>query len=106
MNSSKNATVNEMVKANKVIKLAQSSSVDIVFPKMKSLNDLYIKVFTDASFRNLPDGGSQGGHVVFLTDGVRSCPVSWHSQKIKRIVKSTIAAETLALADGCETAYG
>ena len=64
-----------------------------------------IRVYTDASFGNLDDGaGSMGGHVVFLKDRFnRSSPMDWKSRKIKRIVRSTLAAEALSLGDGLET---
>ena len=59
----------------------------------------------DASSNNLPDGGSQGGHVIFLTDiHNKCCSLIWNSSKVKRVVNSTIAVETLALNEGCETA--
>ena len=103
--TSKNATVKDILTANKIINQAQNSQTSILFPRFKSLKDMYIQVYTDASNANLPDGSSQGGHIVFLTDGEVSCPIAWHSKKIQRVVRSTLAAETLAAVDGCETAY-
>ncbi|CAC5404048.1 unnamed protein product [Mytilus coruscus] len=60
-------------------------------------------LFNDASFGNLPDGGSQGGYVVFLmgVDG-KVNPITWHSKKLRRVVRSTLASEALALADGVD----
>ena len=103
--TSKKATVQDIITANKVIKEVQMTQTDILFPRFKSLEEISVKVYTDASNANLPDGSSQGGHIVFLTDGQVSCPVAWHSKKISRIVRSTLAAETLAAVEGCETAY-
>jgi len=64
-------------------------------------------LFNDASFANLPDEtSSTGGRVVFLfVEGDKYCPISWSSTKIKRVVRSTLAAETLSLADGCESVF-
>ena len=47
----------------------------------------------------LTQGGSQGGYILFVSDpcGNKSL-VSWQSQKVRRVVKSTLA-ETLALLD-------
>ena len=101
----KTANVKNIVKANKVISQAKSSQTDVLFPKLKSIEEARIVVFTDASLMNLDDGGSQGGHIIFLTDGVDCCPITWQSRKIKRIVRSTLAAETLAFVDGCEAGY-
>ena len=78
----------------------------ICFPKLSNLQDLRIVVYSDASYANLPDGGSQGGHLVFLSDANGfCCPLAWHSTRIRRVVRSTLAAETLALVDGLETAF-
>ena len=101
----KKAKVKNLILANDVINQARNSQTDILFPKLKSMKDAYIVVFTDASFMNLEDGGSQGGHIIFVTDGVNCCPVTWQSRRIKRIVRSTLAAETLSLVEGCETGY-
>ena len=51
----------------------------------------------------LSNGGSQGGYIIFISDlvGNRS-PISWLSWKIKRVGKSTLPAETLALLDVAE----
>ena len=54
----------------------------------------------------MKDGASQGGHIIFLVgkNGNYS-PISWQSKKIRRVIKSTIAAETLALQEGAESCY-
>ena len=64
-------------------------------------------MFTDASLGNINEGtGSTGAHIVWLMDNSgRCCPVTWNAHKIKRVVRSTLAAETLSLQEGLETAY-
>ena len=63
-------------------------------------------MFTDASFNNIEGGQSQGGHIVFLTDGSgNSSPISWSSNRIRRVVRSTLAAESLASVDGADAAF-
>jgi hypothetical protein len=60
--------------------------------------------FTDASFANLCNGtGSCIGYVVFLV-GIddRACPLTWKSGKAKRVVKSTLGAESMSLLEGIE----
>ena len=102
----KNARVKDLLKANKTLKYLNNTHTNIKFPKMSSLKDLKIVMYSDASFMNLSDGGSQGGFVVFLSDNKDTCcPLSWKSTKIKRIVRSTLAAETLAFTEGADTAY-
>ena len=100
----KNATVSDLLGINKLIKLVKEEKTHIKFPKL-NLDHLCLKVYTDASFNNLPNGGSQGGRIVFLCDESNNyCLLSWNSTRIKRVVPLTLAAETLSLVDGCETA--
>ena len=103
--TSKQAKVENILKANKTITHVKNTLSDIKFPKFSCLQNVYLKVYTDASYANLEDKGSMGGHVVFLTDGFNACPIAWQAKKIQRIVRSTTAAETLALVEGCERAY-
>ena len=99
----KSSTVNDILKLNKIIRDVKSYESRIRIPKFKSMS-YNLLVYADASFCNLPDGRSQGGFIILLSDGTNVCPISWRSLKIKRVVRSTIAAETLALADACECA--
>ena len=69
-----------------------------------NLNCIKLVCYTDASHANLPDGGSQGGLYIEVVDGNKKAPLHWQSKRIKRIVKSSMAAETLALVEGIETA--
>ena len=98
------ATVAGIIHDNKIIRKVKSSRSFIQFPKL-DLNTVKLQLFTDASFNNLPNGGSQAGQIIFLTDSKnRTCPLYWNSSKIKRVVRSTIAVETLCLSDGCDVA--
>ena len=97
--------VNDMTKINKLIGKVKSTSTKIVFPKLYNARDVKLAVYADASLGNLPDGGSQGGHVIFLVDSNGKCaPVAWQSLRIRRVVRSTLAAETLAMADALDAA--
>ena len=101
----KNATVADICSLNKVVSRLHSTSLKLHYPVMPSFSNCFLECFTDASFANLHDSSSQGGFIIFLssTEGKR-CPIYWESRKIRRVVKSTLAAETLALIDGAETA--
>ena len=94
------ATIRDLIDANKVIRKAKQDQYYVTFPPL-NLQTREILAYGDASFKNLPRGGSQGGNIIFLTDGSKSCPLQWSSTRIKRVVRSTIAAEALALADTC-----
>ena len=80
----------------------------ILFPTLSTdVNDWKVVVFTDASLCNISDGiGSTGGHIVWLIDcHEKCCPLSLHASKIKRVVRSPIAAETLSLQEGLESSF-
>ena len=90
---------------NKVISKVQKEPSGILYPSLDE-NTLNIQVYADGSFNSLPNNNSQGGHIVFLCDQYNQCvPLSWNSNKIKRVVRSALGAETLAMCDGCETAF-
>ena len=100
-----NATVSTLIKANKWIRHLKNTQGLIKFPCFHKLEDLKITVYSDASYKNLPNGASQGGQLVFLTDGVNCAPILWHSRKVKRVVKNTLGAETLSLCQGAESGF-
>ena len=97
------ATVEDILCLNKVVKKLKSREVNLTFRKLTDLDTLSVHCFSDASFGNLVNGGSQGGYVLFIGDGydVKNV-VSWQSKRIRRVVKSTLAAETMALLEAAE----
>lgn len=97
------ALVQDLIYANKVLAHLKRSDLTMAFSGLSDLKTATIECFSDASFGNLPNGGSQGGYIIFLADqmGKRS-PVTWQSRKIRRVVRSTLAAEMLALLDAAE----
>ena len=91
--------------ANKVLKYVKNNPTLIKF-KCLDLKSLRLLVHCDASFNNLPSGGSQGAFIILLVDSEHSiAPISWSSTKIRRIARSTVTAETLALLNGCDAAF-
>ena len=79
----KAATIADMITINKVISKVQQQHYYLHFSRL-DLSSLHIRVFTDASFHNLPEGGSQEGHIVFLADAHNACcPISWASNRAK-----------------------
>ena len=68
------------------------------FEKPADVAHWSIRVYSDASLNKLPCGGTQSGHLVLLeTPGSRPCLLNWQSQKLRRILRSTICGETIAL---------
>jgi hypothetical protein len=85
---------------NNVIKKAKNEKSSIGIYDVGNLKKIKIVGFCDASFGNLDDGGSQGGYIIFLVgENGNYVPLSWQSKKTTRVVKSTLAAETLAAVD-------
>ena len=67
------------------------------------MKECKVVAFSDASFANIDGIKSQGGYIIHVTDGNNNnFPLAWQSRKIKRVVKSTHAAETLAMVDAAE----
>ena len=76
------------------------------YPKLKFNDKVILKVFSDASFNNLPNGGSQGGFVIFLCDHLDNASlIQWQSKRIRRVAKSMLAAECLALEDAVDAGF-
>jgi len=86
------ATISDIKIINKTIKFVKSHKSLITVPKL-DLNSLAIKVLTDASFNNLDGRHSQGGYIALL----------WSSNRVRSVVRSTLAAESQAFADGAES---
>ena len=73
---------------------------------IKSVKYTSVKMFVDTSYNKLPNDGSQGGNIVFLSNKTNNfCAVAWSSRRVKRDARSTLAAESLAFSGTCETAY-
>ena len=97
----KQENVECLKQANRVVK-KEKSRIDI--PDLGNLEQLKIVAYSDASFGNLTDGGSQGGYILFLVgNNDKHMPIAWQSKSIRRIIKSTLAAETLTMVDLAET---
>ena len=103
--SLKNATVNNILEANKVIKRLKSETVELKFQCLGDVTKIQLIAFSDASLGNLPDGGYQGGYlIVLMGENGKFSPLCWQSKRIRRVVRSSLAGETLALADVVDSA--
>ena len=102
-NNINRATVQHVLEINKIIGKAKVTKSSLKFQNLGSKNELKLVVFSDASLGNMPNGGSQGGYLVLLVgESGKFSPIWWNSKKIRRVVRSTLAAETLALAEGID----
>jgi hypothetical protein len=104
----KEGTVAHLIRAIKASNRLKEIKSIVSFPKMnKDIKEWKIIVLTDASLGNISNGtGSTESHVIWIVDNdSNSCPISWQANKIKRVVRSTIAAEALSLQDGLESSF-
>ena len=102
----KNAKMNDIKIVNKCIRKLKSHDVSLNFSNIGKISEAQIICFSDASFANLPGSCSQGGYIIFLKGkNGNHAPLAWKSKKIKRVVKSTLSAETMALLDGVENCF-
>ena len=98
--------ISDVIKARKTLRKLKQSHLIIKYVPLLNIENCSIELYTDASFANLKDSASQAGFLIFLLDKERNANIiKWQSKKISRVVKSTLAAEALALLDGAENAY-
>ena len=97
----KSAKVKDILEVNNVVKRLKTDRLTLKFQKLKG--ELGLILYSDSSLGNLRDGGSQGGQLLCLRgDGDQINPLWWSSKKIRRVVRSSLAGETLALSDGID----
>ena len=91
--SVKDATQRDLLNVNKKIRKMKMEDVKLIYPELGEISEVELICYTDASFKHLKGNASKGGHIVFLK-GInwKYSPIARQSKKIKRIVKSTIAA--------------
>ena len=103
-------TVADLLEFNKLVKIGDKLTKDgygIVVPKV-DLKKIAVAVISDASFGKMPKGGSQAGYLIPITEtGAMheqkpACLVERGSHRIKRVVKSTLAAESAGLAEALD----
>ena len=103
----KNPTIKELLMVNKVISKAKSEDITLHFGNEVKPSECVISGFHDASFGNLEDGGSQGGFMVLIgdEDDRHRSPIMWQSRKVRRVVKSAMASETLTMVECSEACF-
>ena len=99
--------IEHILQANKCLKKVGMTETFLQFPNLGNLKNVRLVSLSDASHANLPDGySSAGGFIIFLVgENGKCCPLAWESKKIRRVVKSTLAAETLAMSDAIDVCY-
>ena len=76
------------------------------FKNLGDIKKARISAFSDASHANFKGGSSQGGYIIFLHgENNHVAPISWRSNKINRVVRSTLATKTLVLTEAAEQGF-
>jgi hypothetical protein len=95
--SLKGASIPHVAEANKLIRRLKSEKVSLKFHNLGYVSPQLV-VFSDFSLGHLPDGGTQGGHlIVIMGQEGKFSPLCWQSKRIRRVVRSMLAGETMAL---------
>ena len=96
-------TAQSISRINKLVRELQfEASLGLIIPRIEDLKTCAVSVYSDASLSNNCDGSTQGGFIIFLSNGRSSAPLLWQSRKLRRIAHSTLTAETLALCDAID----
>ncbi len=97
------------MEANKLVNQAKSTQWQLLIPPM-NVENVVIAAVSDASHANVPNLGSQAGRLTVLAEKKISsgrgsaCVLSWGSHRLRRVVRSTLAAEAMGLAESQEYA--
>ena len=109
MGQTPQATVDTICEVNK---LARKATVWARMPlKIHAHHSPIVVTYTDAGWTTLPDGTSLGGQLVFIANSEllqgresNMSLISWHSSRLRRVARSSLAAETQEAADGDDEA--
>ena len=99
-NKTRPCTLSSILKQENVECIKQTNQTTKKAKKEKSQIRIPNLGYSDASFANLTDSRSQGGYIIFLIgSNSRYMPTAWQSKRIKRVIKSNLGAEPLAMVD-------
>ena len=88
--------------AVKTMKKLKMHTGEMIIQDLGDIKDWTVEGYGDAGFRSLPGKvNSCGGKVVILRNSKsnKASVLSWRSKKLKRVVSSSTAAETLAMVE-------
>ena len=101
----KEATTNDLKQANKQLRKLQSESGIICISDLEDTTQTTRILYSDASHANLSNCASQGDFVIFLCGkNGKSSSLVWTSHKLKRVIKSSMAGDTISMLEGAEYA--
>ena len=101
--------VSDIISLNKVVRRLHSEMVSALnFPNLGEIANWFLLCYSDASFKNTEDGQTHAGYLIFLTNKTtRRCSlIAWKSGLLRRVARSTLAAETFACINCIDQAIG
>src|SRR5215469_3056054 len=95
------ATTKIFGELSKTIQLSRGKGGKVHIGCLKE--EVEVEIYADASFGNVEGGKTQIGYYIELRDEEgNTCPILWKSRVAKRVVSSTLAAETFSGAEAVE----
>ena len=86
-------------------RVRNSPKVDITHWNLDK-SSLRLSIYSDGAFANTPDGSSQLGYLIALTDESKRCNVlTYRSFKSKRVTRPVLGAQTSAFAEAFYCAF-
>ena len=102
-------TVSHVQLYNKAVREMKENKICLKFPSDVPIKDWRIMAISDAGWGTRGNGESQGGYLLCLVASpmlqqkpARCWIVDWSSKKLRRAVRSSVAAETLAGQNGLD----
>ena len=96
--------VEDMKRAAKAMRNITAHKSIISYKSLGEVAGWSIELATDASWQNLNGTDSTEAGLVMIRGGNTAAPVLWWSNKIKRVCRSAMEAETMALNTGIDQA--
>ena len=95
------ATKSDMTTAVRMLKKIKQEDTSIIIPNIGPVEEWIIVASSDASARSNSSIFAVAGYIIFLMNRVNNnaIPLHWTSKKIRRVVNSSLAAETLAMTE-------
>ena len=99
----KNSTLVDIKHLSKVISHLKQSNISLTFQYIGEIVKLKLVLYADPANGNLANGASHGCYLIFLVaENCKCILLNRQSKRIRRVVRSSLAAETLALSDAVD----